>query len=103
MPSVTVMFIGVVFVLLIVEFDLSIGYVSGLCGVVLAELQLPGSGHDYPWWVAILGALAVGAVSGAVQGSFVAFLGGPSFVVTPAGLVAGRGGGIHMLGAQGVV
>ena len=103
MTQVTVMAIGVVFVLLIGEIDLSIGYVSGVCAVVLAELQLPGSGHDYPWWVAILGALAVGAVIGAVQGSFVAFLGVPSFVVTLAGLLAWQGVIIQMLGTQGVI
>src|SRR5262249_38839405 len=71
MTQVTVIAIGVVFVLLIGEIDLSIGYLSGLSAVVLAELQLPGTGHDYPWWVAILGALAVGAGIGALQGSFV--------------------------------
>ena len=103
MSQVTVMAIGVVFVLLIGEIDLSIGYLSGLAGVVLAELQLPGSGHDYAWWVAILGALAVGAVIGAVQGSFVAFLGVPSFVVTLAGLLAWQGVIIQMLGVQGVI
>jgi len=103
MAQVTVMAIGVVFVLLIGEIDLSIGYLSGLCSVVLAELQLPGSGHDYPWWVAILGALAVGAVIGAVQGSFVAFLGVPSFVVTLAGLLAWQGVIIQALGTQGVI
>jgi D-xylose transport system permease protein len=103
MTQVTVMAIGVVFVLLIGEIDLSIGYLSGLAGVVLAELQLPGSGHDYAWWVAILGALAVGAVIGAVQGSFVAFLGVPSFVVTLAGLLAWQGVIIQMLGVQGVI
>jgi D-xylose transport system permease protein len=103
MTQVTVMAIGVVFVLLIGEIDLSIGYLSGLCGVVAAELQLPGSGHDYPWWVAILGALAVGAVIGAVQGSFVAFLGVPSFVVTLAGLLAWQGVIIQALGTQGVI
>lgn len=103
MTQVTVMAIGVVFVLLIGEIDLSIGYLSGLCSVVVAELQLPGSGHDYPWWVAILGALAVGAVIGAVQGSFVAFLGVPSFVVTLAGLLAWQGVIIQALGTQGVI
>ena len=103
MTQVTVMAIGVVFVLLIGEIDLSIGYLSGLAGVVLAELQLPGSGHDYAWWVAILGALAVGAVIGAIQGSFVAFLGVPSFVVTLAGLLAWQGVIIQMLGVQGVI
>jgi D-xylose transport system permease protein len=103
MAQVTVIAIGVVFVLLIGEIDLSIGYLSGLCAVVLAELQLPGSGHDYPWWVAILGALAVGAVIGAVQGSFVAFLGVPSFVVTLAGYLAWQGVIIQLLGTQGVI
>jgi D-xylose transport system permease protein len=103
MAQVTVMAIGVVFVLLIGEIDLSIGYLSGLSSVVLAELQLPGSGHDYPWWVAILGALAVGAFIGAVQGSFVAFLGVPSFVVTLAGLLAWQGVIIQAIGTQGVI
>jgi D-xylose transport system permease protein len=103
MSQVTVMAIGVVFVLLIGEIDLSIGYLSGLCSVVVAELQVPGSGHDYPWWVAILAALAVGAVIGAVQGSFVAFLGVPSFVVTLAGLLAWQGVIIQALGTQGVI
>ena len=103
MTQVTVMAIGVVFVLLIGEIDLSIGYLSGLCAVVAAELQLPGSGHNYPWWVAILGALAVGAAIGALQGSFVAFLGVPSFVVTLAGLLAWQGVIIQLLGTQGVI
>jgi len=103
MTQVTVMAIGVVFVLLIGEIDLSIGYLSGLCAVVAAELQLPGTGHDFPWWVAILGALAVGAAIGALQGSFVAFLGVPSFVVTLAGLLAWQGVIIQLLGTQGVI
>ena len=103
MTQVTVMAIGVVFVLLIGEIDLSIGYLSGLCSVVLAELQLPGSGHDYAWWIAILGALGVGAFIGAAQGAFVAFLGVPSFVVTLAGLLAWNGVIIQALGTQGVI
>jgi D-xylose transport system permease protein len=103
MAQVTVMAIGVVFVLLIGEIDLSIGYLSGLSSVVLAELQLPDSGHHYAWWVAILGALVVGAAIGAVQGSFVAFLGVPSFVVTLAGLLAWQGVIIQALGTQGVI
>jgi D-xylose transport system permease protein len=103
MTQVTVMAIGVVFVLLIGEIDLSIGYLSGVAGVVVAELQLPGSGHDFPWWVAILAALATGAVIGAVQGSFVAFLGVPSFVVTLAGLLAWQGVIIQAIGTQGVI
>ena len=91
MAGVTVIAIGVVFVLLIGEIDLSIGYVSGVAGVVVAELQLPGSSHQYPGLIAIFAALAVGAAIGAAQGSFIAFLGVPSFVVTLAGLLIWQG------------
>ena len=33
---------GVVFVLLLGEIDLSIGYVAGIGALIVAELQLPG-------------------------------------------------------------
>jgi D-xylose transport system permease protein len=103
MAGVTVIAIGVVFVLLIGEIDLSIGYVSGVAGVMVAELQLPGSSHQYPGLIAIFGALAVGAAIGAFQGSFVALLGVPSFVVTLAGLLAWQGVILKILGTQGVI
>jgi len=103
MAQVTVMAMGVVFVLLIGEIDLSIGYLSGLAAVVVAELQLSGSSHAYPWYIAIGGAILLGAVIGAVQGSIVAFLGVPSFVVTLAGLLAWNGLIIQALGTQGVI
>jgi D-xylose transport system permease protein len=94
--------IGVVFVLLIGEIDLSIGYVSGVAGVVVAELQLPGSGHQLPGLVAILLALVTGVLIGGFQGSFVALFGVPSFVVTLAGLIALQGVIIEAL-PQGVI
>jgi D-xylose transport system permease protein len=103
MAGVTVIAIGVVFVLLIGEIDLSIGYVSGVAGVVVAELQLPGSSHQYPGLIAIFGALAVGAAIGALQGSFIAFIGVPSFVVTLAGLLIWQGVILKVLGSQGVI
>ena len=91
MAGVTTIAFGVVFVLLLGEIDLSVGSVSGVAGVVVAELQLPGSGHQLPGLLAILLAVLTGAVIGAFQGSFVAFLGVPSFVVTLAGLLAFQG------------
>ena len=91
MAGLTAVAIGVVFVLLLGEIDLSIGSVSGVAGVVVAELQLAGSSHDYPGIVAILAALVVCAVIGAIQGSFVAYIGVPSFVVTLAGLLFFQG------------
>lgn len=85
MAGVTMLAYGVVFVLLIGEIDLSISYVSGVAGVVVAQLTLAGSGHRLPGLVAIALAVAVCAAIGAFQGSFVAFIGVPAFVVTLAG------------------
>jgi D-xylose transport system permease protein len=89
---------GVVFVLLIGEIDLSIGFVSGVAGVIVAELQLPESGHQMPDVLGIPGGLlaiivaviACGAI-GVFQGSIVALIGVPAFVVTLAGLSIWQG------------
>ena len=103
MAGVTVIAVGIVFVLLIGEIDLSVGYLSGLCSVAVAEFQLAGSNHDYPGLVSIGIAILVGAAFGAAQGSIVAFLGVPSFVVTLAGLLIAQGLIINLLGTQGVI
>jgi D-xylose transport system permease protein len=103
MAGVTVIAVGVVFVLLIGEIDLSVGYVSGVASVAVAEFQMAGSSHDYPGLVAIGLAILVGAAIGAVQGSIIAFLGVPSFVVTLAGLLIAQGMIIELLGSQGVI
>jgi D-xylose transport system permease protein len=103
LAGVTVIGIGMVFVLLIGEIDLSVGFVSGVAGVTVAELQLPGSGHQFPGLVAILCAIVLGALIGAVQGGFVALLGVPSFVVTLAGLLIWQGVILKLLGVQGVI
>jgi D-xylose transport system permease protein len=103
MAGVTVIAVGVVFVLLIGEIDLSVGYVSGIASVAVAEFQMAGSSHDFPGLVAIGLAILVGAAIGAVQGSIIAFLGVPSFVVTLAGLLIAQGMIIELLGTQGVI
>jgi D-xylose transport system permease protein len=103
MAGVTVIAVGVVFVLLIGEIDLSIGYVSGVAGIVVAELQVPGSGHQWPGLVAIAAAIGAGAAIGALQGSIVAIVGVPSFVVTLAGLLIWQGAILKDLGTEGVI
>jgi D-xylose transport system permease protein len=103
MAGTTVVAIGVVFVLLLGEIDLSIGYVSGIAGVMVAWLQQPGTDHQVPGIVAILIAVAVGALIGVFQGSFVAFIGVPSFVVTLAGLLIWQGVILRQLGTEGVI
>ena len=75
---------GVVFVLLIGEIDLSVAFVSGVAGVVVAETQLP-TGVDLPWFVCVFLAILAATLIGVFQGSIVALVGVPSFVVTLAG------------------
>jgi D-xylose transport system permease protein len=103
MAGVTVIAVGIVFVLLIGEIDLSVGYVSGIASVAVAEFQVAGSSHDFPGLVAIGLAVLIGAAIGAVQGSIIAFIGVPSFVVTLAGLLVAQGMIIELLGTQGVI
>jgi D-xylose transport system permease protein len=84
MAGPTLIAYGVVFVLLIGEIDLSVAFVSGVAGVVVAELQLP-NGANLPWFICVLAALAATTAIGVAQGSVVALVGVPSFVVTLAG------------------
>ena len=83
---------GVVFVLLIGEIDLSIGFVSGVAGMIVALLQQPPpAGPGLPGWLCILIALACTTAIGAFQGAVVALILVPSFVVTLAGLLIWQG------------
>jgi D-xylose transport system permease protein len=91
MAGTTLLAYGVVFVLLIGEIDLSCAYVSGVCGVAVAEFSLPGSGHEFPAIVAMGMAVGIGILIGAFQGSVVALIGVPSFVVTLAGFQIWQG------------
>ena len=91
MAGTTMLAYGVVFVLLLGEIDLSIGYVAGIGALTVAELQLPGSGHQISGLLAIPIAIAVCAVIGIAQGSIVAYVGVPSFVVTLAGYLIWQG------------
>ena len=103
MAGLTMLAFGVVFVLLLGEIDLSIGYLSGIAALAVAEFQLPGSGHAYPGVVAIAIAVALCAFIGGVQGSVVAKVGVPSFVVTLAGLLIWQGVILQVLEIKGVI
>jgi D-xylose transport system permease protein len=101
MSAVAIIGMGVVFVLLLGEIDLSIGFVSGMGGVIAALLLEPGKG--VPTSVAVVLALGTGLVIGLIQGSFVAFLGVPSFVVTLAGLLIWNGVLLQIIGSSGTI
>jgi D-xylose transport system permease protein len=94
---------GVVFVLLLGEIDLSIGYLAGIGALLVAELQLPGSGHQLNGLIAMLIAVAACAGIGAVQGGIVAFIGVPSFVVTLGGFLIWQGVILNTLEQRGTI
>ena len=79
---------GLVFVLLLGEIDLSAGFASGVCGAVMAILL---TNHGWPWYGAIPAALITGLVIGFVLGFLVAEVGIPSFVVTLAAFLGFQG------------
>jgi D-xylose transport system permease protein len=94
---------GVVFVLLLGEIDLSIGYLAGIGALVVAELQLPGSRWQMSGLLAMLLAVAACSAIGGVQGSIVAFVGVPSFVVTLAGFLIWQGVILNTLEQRGTI
>lgn len=84
-------------VLLIGEIDLSVGAVAMIGGVIAFKLvQQPGP--DWPWWAAVLAALVICGVIGALQGTLVARLRIPSFVVSLGGFLLFSGILIVVLG-----
>ena len=81
---------GVVFVLLIAEIDLSVGFVSGVGAVIMTLLLRPAE-TNWPWWAAIAVALATTSAIGLLHGLIITKARVPSFVVTLAGLLTWSG------------
>jgi D-xylose transport system permease protein len=92
--------IGVVYVLLLGEIDLSVGAVSGLAAAVMAVLNVQ---HEWSPYLAIAAAVLVGAAIGFLQGSLFSRFVVPSFVVTLAGLLAWQGALLQVLGSTGSI
>ena len=90
MSAIATIAIGVVFVLLIGEIDLSVAFVSAVGGVVMTLLLRPED-PGWPWWAAILVALICTTLIGFVQALVITKAGVPSFVVTLAGLLIWSG------------
>jgi D-xylose transport system permease protein len=90
MAAIATIAIGVVFVLLIGEIDLSVAFVSAVGGVVMTLLLRPED-PGWPWWAAIGVALLCTTAIGFVQALVITKAGVPSFVVTLAGLLIWSG------------
>ncbi|KRB78122.1 ABC transporter permease [Nocardioides sp. Root190] len=96
--SICVLAMGLVFVLLIGEIDLSAGVAGGASATITALVMID---HGWSWWAAVLAALAIGAVIGLAIGSLVSLLGIPSFVVTLAFFLALQAVPLKLIGSGG--
>ncbi|MEU3413573.1 MULTISPECIES: sugar ABC transporter permease [unclassified Streptomyces] len=92
--------VGIVFVLLLGEIDLSVGSVSGAASALMAVLAV---NQGWPEWAAVLLAVAAGVAIGALHGFFFAVLGAPAFAVTLAGLLFWLGFMLKVLGEDGTI
>jgi D-xylose transport system permease protein len=98
--AIIVLAMGLVMVLLLGDIDLSAGVAGGSAACVMGLLIAK---HDQPWGIAVLAALATGAVIGLVIGVLVAKLGIPSFVVTLAFFLGLQGLTLKLIGDGGSV
>jgi D-xylose transport system permease protein len=100
MVAVGLISLGIVFVLLLGEVDLSAGSVSGATSALLVVLNVK---HGWSPVAAIIAAVVVGALIGLLHGFFFAKIGVPAFVVTLAGLIGWQGLQLKFLGEEGTV
>jgi len=87
-----------IWVLVLGEIDLSVGYVAGVGATITAILSTT---HGLPWWVAILAGLAATSAIGAAWGALVILVRLPSFVVTLAGLLGMEGVLLYLVNSNG--
>lgn len=92
--------VGMVFVLLLGELDLSVGSISGLAAAVFAVLNV---NNGVPEWLAVIVAVLLGTLVGTLQGFSFAKTRVPAFVVTLAGLLTWNGLMLYVLGTSGTV
>jgi D-xylose transport system permease protein len=98
--GVIVIAMGLIFVLLLGDIDLSAGYSAGVSGAVLVILV---TNHHWSWALALAVSIAAGVVMGLVIGWLVSYLGIPSFVVTLAMFLAFQGILLLLAGEGGTI
>jgi D-xylose transport system permease protein len=97
---IIVMAMGLIFVLLLGEIDLSAGTTGGLCSAITAILILR---HGASWWLGLVAGLVAGLAVGLGTGWLRARVGIPSFVITLATFLAFQGVTLILVGGQGSV
>ena len=98
--AIIILAMGLVFVLLLGEIDLSAGFAAGTCAAVLGVTL---TNHNWPWPLALAAALLTGLFIGLVLGVLGARLGIPSFVVTLAAFLGLQGVMLLIIGEGGTI
>src|SRR4029453_5231738 len=81
---ILVLAIGMVIVIISGHIDLSVGSIAGFIGAMSGVLMVR---NDMPWLLAVAVCVGMGALIGAWQGFWIAYVGIPSFVVTLGGML----------------
>ncbi|WP_404403400.1 sugar ABC transporter permease [Pelagibacterium halotolerans] len=95
--SIAVMATGMVLVIVTRNIDLSVGSMLGFVGMIMGVTQveiLPdilGLGHPLTWVITLAVGIALGVLIGGVQGTIIAYLRVPAFIVTLGGMLIWRG------------
>jgi putative multiple sugar transport system permease protein len=85
---IIIMALGMLLIIIAGWIDLSVGSIAAVIGAIAAVLMVK---LDVHWGLTILISLAIGALIGAWQGYWVAYVKIPAFIVTLAGMLIFRG------------
>lgn len=96
---ILILAIGMMLVIITGHIDLSVGSLVAFTGAVAAIML---NSWGLPTVVVVPAALLLGALIGAWQGFWVAYVGVPAFIVTLAGMLVFRGATLAVLGGESI-
>ena len=96
---ILILAMGMVMLIVAGHIDLSVGSMAAFIGAVSGVFAV---NMGLPWWLAIILSLLVGALAGAWQGFWIAYVDIPSFIVTLAGMLIFRGLALVVLGNSNI-
>ena len=97
---IAVLTVGMTLIIVIRHIDLSVGFLAGFCGAIVALLMVQ---HGFNMFLAIPIVLVLGLGAGLVSGFFVAKVGMPAFVITLAGMLIFRGALLQATAGTGTI
>ena len=78
MSALTIITLGFTFVMAVGGFDMSVGYTTGLVGIIFVKILMGTTS----FWLALLGGVVIGLIVGCVNGLLTSYVGLPDFIAT---------------------